>query len=183
MAEEDAEEQEEQAPVAQAPPPSLLRYLPVVLVILLLQAGGAYFLVDLYWLKEEVSAVQDEEGRDRIRVPEGTEPEAAVDLGKFVANARGTRARLLVHATVTLGVAPSGVRSEIQDETNEDRVKDAILAELGNATYEELHSPEGREGVKQKIKNRINAFLYQGEILEVYFGEFYLQAMSGYGKN
>ena len=57
MAEEDAEEQEEQAPQ-----PSLLRYLPIVLVVLLLQAGGAYFLVDFYWLKEEVSAVQDSTG-------------------------------------------------------------------------------------------------------------------------
>jgi flagellar FliL protein len=79
-------------------------------------------------------------------------------------------------------VKPSGVRSEIQSEENQDRIRDAILAELGNATYDDLHAPEGREKVKGKIISRVNEFLYQGEVLEVYFGEFILQAMSGYGK-
>jgi hypothetical protein len=86
VAEEDIEEPGAEggavAPVAQ---PSLLRYLPIVLVILLLQAGGFYFVIDYYLFPEEgVSAVQDEEGRERIRFPEGTEPEGGSIWGSLL---------------------------------------------------------------------------------------------------
>lgn len=184
--EEEAQEEgeEESAPAAVVRParqPSLLRYLPIVLFVMLLQAGGAYFAIEEFLFPGEKTAVEYEEGRPRT-IPEGEDPEAAVDLGEMLANPRGTRARLLVRASVTLGVAPSGVVGEIENEENSDRVRDAVLWELGNATYEDLEMPEGRQKVKDKIKERINDFLYEGQVQKVYFEDFILQAMSGYGK-
>ena len=182
MAEEETEEQSEAAPPARQP--SLLRYLPVVLVVLLLQAGGAYFLIEGYLFPSPdrgAATTQDAEGRPRT-IPEGDEPEASVDLGEFTVNARGTDARLLVRANVTLTLAPSGVKSEIESEQNRDRVKDAVIAALGDATPNYLRTPEGRKTVKQNIKDRLNAFLYEGQVMDVYFGTFILQAMPGYKK-
>ena len=186
MAEEEEEQQGEEEEgeakvVVPAQQPSLLRYLPIVLIVLLMQAGGAYFAINEYLFPEENVAVEDEEGRPRT-IPEGDAPEEGVDLGEMLANPRGTRARLLVRANETLGVAPSGVVDEIENDENSDRVKDAVLWELGNATHEELSYPEGRQLVKDKIKARINEFLYEGQVQKVYFEDFILQAMSGYGK-
>jgi flagellar FliL protein len=185
VAEEEAEEEQEEesapAVVRPAQQPSLLRYLPIVLIVLLLQAGGAYFAIQEFLFPEEKTAVEDEEGRPRT-IPDGEDLEDSVDLGEMLANPRGTRARLLVRANVTLGVAPSGVVGEIENEENTDRVRDAVLWELGNATYEELSTPEGRQIVKDKIKERINDFLYEGQVQKIFFEDFILQAMSGYGK-
>ncbi len=186
MAEEEEpaeEDDEESTPKPSAPKQaSLLRYLPVVLVVLLLQAGGAYYYINQHMFPGEAPiAVEDEAGRQRV-MPEGEEPEASVDLGTIDANPRGTGARLLVRASVTLAVAPSGAASEIENDRNQDRVKDAVLWELGNASYEELSSPEGRDVVKARMKDRVNDYLYEGQVVAVYFGELLLQAMPGYAR-
>jgi flagellar basal body-associated protein FliL len=34
--------------------------------------------------------------------------------------------------------------------------------------------------VKEDIKSRINDFLYEGQVMEVYFSSFYFQANTGY---
>jgi flagellar protein FliL len=185
LAEEEEEGQEEQEEKPKGPPPkpaSLLRYLPIVLVVLLLQAGGAYFYINKYLFPGEgPTAVQDEAGRPRV-MPEGDEPEASVDLGSVDANPRGTGARLLVRTSVTLAVAPSDAAGEIESDQNKDRIRDAVLWELGNATHEELSSPEGRDIVKDRMKNRVNDYLYEGQVVAIYFGDFILQAMPGYGR-
>ena len=182
MAEEEEEEQEEKPKRPAAPPPSLLRYLPVVLILLLLQAVGAYYYVNRYMFPgASPTTVEDDSGRPRT-YPEGDEPESAVDLGYIDANPRETGARFLVRASVTLAVAPSGAAGEIENERNRDRVKDAALWELGNATYEELSTPEGRDKVKERMKDRINDYLYEGQVVGVFFGDFLLQAMPGYGR-
>ena len=180
MAEEEPEESKPVEPVEQR---SLLRYLPLILLVLLLQAGGAYFALERYVFRPEETATvsEDEAGRPRT-IPETDEPETSVDLEPFLVNARGTEARLLVRAEVTLGVAPKGAASEIRSDLNHDRVRDAVISALGNADDDRLHSVEGREKIKEEIKERINAFLYRGQVVQVFFGVFTLQAMPGYKK-
>ncbi len=181
MAEE--EEQEQQQPQA-APPPkpkgSVLRYLPLVIVLLVLQAVGGYFLVRWHLGREVETEVEaDESGRVRT-YPDGDEPESSFDLGRVIANPRTAKARLFIVADVTLAVGPSGAVSEMEDEKNYDRVRDQVVAALSAATHEELRSKEGRDVVKDDIKSRLNDFLYEGQVMEVYFSSFYFQANTGY---
>jgi len=179
LAEEESEEQQENLSGSQ---PSLLRYLPVALLVLLIQAGGAYFLVH-YWLyrsDEGVATVADEEGRTRVEVPEGVEPEGGVELKDVVVNPRDTKSRFLVIADVTLAVWPRDAKGEIEDDKNIDRVRDAVIAGLSNATPDMLRTQEGRKEAKKDIQERINLFLYRGQVIDVYFGRFIQQAMTGY---
>ena len=81
---------------------------------------------------------------------------------------------------VTLAVGPSGVASELEDENNLDRVKDQVVAALSGATPEELRTKEGRDVLKEDIKLRLNDFLYEGQVMDVFFSSFYLQANTGY---
>lgn len=183
MAEEEEDQQEEQAP---APPPkkpgSVLRFLPIVILVLLLQFGGAWYYVEYVLFETEAATQRSETGDDvRPRVfPEGDEPEAAVTLDEFRVNPRDTGARLIVNAEVTLTVGPEGAKEEIESDLVTDRVRDAVIWELGNATAEDLRDSEGRAMVKQRIKDRINDFLYQGQVMEVWFGKLTLQALAGY---
>lgn len=179
MAEEEPEEQQEGL---SGPQPSLLRYLPVVLLVLMIQAGGAYFLIH-YWLyrsDEGVATVADEEGRARVEVPEGVEPEGGLELKDVTVNPRDTKSRFLVTADVTLAVWPKAAKGEMEDDRNIDRVRDAVIAGLSNATPDMLRTQEGREKVKKDIRERINLFLYRGQVIDVYFGRFVQQAMAGY---
>ena len=103
-----------------------------------------------------------------------------MDLGVVIANPRSEGAKILVRAVVTLAVAPDDAKGEIEREQNIDRVKDAVVFELGNASPQMLGNHEGRAQVKDRIKDRINGFLYEGQVVAVYFGEFVLQALAGY---
>ena len=187
MAEEEEEQegQEEGQEQAAAPPPlkpqgSVLRYLPLVIVLLVLQAVGGYFLIRWHLGREvETEVTADESGRVRT-YPDGDEPEASFDLGLVTANPRSAQARLFVNADVTLAVGPSGVVGEIEDMHNIDRVRDQVIAALSGATPEQLRSKEGRDVVKEDIKSRLNDFLYEGQVMEVYFRAFYFQANTRY---
>ena len=185
MAEEGEEEQDQEEreapPSPPGKPPSLLRYLPLVLVILLLQAGLAYFGIDRFLFQPEDSDLIGLEEGERPRViPESNEPEASITIEDIVVNPRSEGARLLLTVDVTLAVAPSGAKDEIEREEVNDRIIDAVAYELSGATPEELNNRDGRDEVKQRLKGRVNELLYEGQVVDVFFGRFILQAMAGY---
>ena len=181
MAEEESEQQAEAKPAEQR---SLLRYLPLVLLVLLLQAGAMYFLIDYRFSSPEdvIATVEDEAGRSHKVAPEGAEPEASVEIKDIIVNPRGTRARYLLTVDVTLAVWPDDAKAEIEEDRNTDRVRDAVIAALGNATPEVLRTQEGREKVKRDMMERINFYLYEGQVVGVYFGKLIQQATVGYRK-
>ena len=81
---------------------------------------------------------------------------------------------------MTVAVGPAAAADEIEMENNLDRVKDQVIAALSGASPQQLRSRSGRETVKDEIKLRLNEFLYDGQVMEVYFPSFYMQANSGY---
>jgi len=182
MAEEEQEEQgeaEAPAPAVPTKQPSLLRYLPIVVILLVLQAVGLYFGIQHYLLQPEGSGLEAGSERPRV-IPESNEPEASIDLGKFVVNPRSDHLRLLLTAEVTLAVSPDDAKSEIEDDAKIDQVKDAIIYELTHATPAELRERDGRDQVKVRMKARVNELLYEGQVVDVYFGSFIMQALPGY---
>jgi len=181
MAEEEDPEEEERAPPA-GTAPSLLRYLPLVLVVLLLQAGAAYYLIDRFLFRPddaELLTAVDEGERPRV-IPESNVPEASVDLGEFVINPRSEGIRMLVTVDVTLAVAPDDAVGEIRSDNKIDQVLDAVHYELAYATPSELGNRDGRSTVKERIKRRVNEVLYEGQVVDVFFGRFIMQALTGY---
>ena len=55
------------------------------------------------------------------------------------------------------------------------QLRDIIIATLSAKTSEELRTPEGKEGLKQELKERINSVLAKGQIARVYFTELAIQ--------
>jgi flagellar FliL protein len=182
VADEPEDQETQAAPPRAAKPVGALRWLPVAVLLLVLQSAGAFYVIQNFLpLGADEAPVQEtEEGRVRV-LPEGDEPEASVDLGEVVANARTDKARLFVVASVTLAVGPKAAAAEIESDETIDRVKDQVIAALSAATPEQLQTVQGRDDVKGDIRSRVNDFLYKGQVIAVYFSSFYLQANTGYG--
>ena len=87
---------------------------------------------------------------------------------------------MLVTADVTLALAPRGVRREVLNEHKNDLIRDAVIYELSYATPQELSSRDGRNFVKTRMKRRINELLYEGQVVDIFFGRFIMQALPGY---
>jgi len=187
MAEEEAEAgAEEEEAAAEAPPapppkqPSLLRYLPIVLIILALQAVGVYMGIEKFLFQRDGAETSGEMGERPRVIPESNEPEDSIDMGQFVTNPRSNHMRLLLTTEVTLAVAPDDAKGEIEDDAKIDQVKDAIIYEFSHATPEELSHRDGRDQVKVRMKGRINELLYEGQVVDIFFSKFILQALPGY---
>ena len=55
------------------------------------------------------------------------------------------------------------------------QLRDIIIATLAAKTSEAVRTPEGKEALKQELKERINSVLAKGQIARVYFTEFAVQ--------
>ena len=56
-----------------------------------------------------------------------------------------------------------------------DQLRDIIIATLSAKTSESIRTPEGKEALKQELKERINSVLAKGQIARVYFTDFAIQ--------
>jgi len=50
-----------------------------------------------------------------------------------------------------------------------------IISTLSAKTSDQLRTPEGKEALKEELKERINSVLAKGQIARVYFTEFAIQ--------
>ena len=55
------------------------------------------------------------------------------------------------------------------------QLRDITIATLAAKTSEDVRTPEGKEALKQELKERINSVLAKGQIARVYFTEFAVQ--------
>jgi flagellar FliL protein len=55
------------------------------------------------------------------------------------------------------------------------QLRDIIIATLSSKSSEQLRTPEGKEALKQELKERINSVLAKGQVARVYFTEFAIQ--------
>ncbi|MGH7441570.1 MAG: flagellar basal body-associated FliL family protein [bacterium] len=55
------------------------------------------------------------------------------------------------------------------------QLQDIIISTLSSKTSADLRTPEGKEALKEELKERINSVLAKGQIARVYFTEFAIQ--------
>lgn len=57
-------------------------------------------------------------------------------------------------------------------ENRKAQIRDIIIIILSSKTYEEVSTREGKENLRNEVKDTINSFLVQGKIAKVFFTEF-----------
>jgi flagellar basal body-associated protein FliL len=50
-----------------------------------------------------------------------------------------------------------------------------VIATLAAKSTADIKTPEGKEGLKQELKERVNSVLAKGQVARVYFTEFAVQ--------
>jgi len=65
----------------------------------------------------------------------------------------------------------------VREELNriEPKVRDFIIIVLSSKTYEQIDNVEGRDFLREEIKNKINSYLTKGQVKNVFFTQFIIQ--------
>ncbi len=95
-----------------------------------------------------------------------------VPLETFLVNVSGSRGRKLVKINMELELNNAEVQEEV--EKIKPKIRDYIIIIASSKTLNEISTKEGKDVLREEIKNQINLFLTKGHIKRVYFTEFLL---------
>jgi flagellar basal body-associated protein FliL len=140
--------------------------LVIASLLVSLAAGGA----SLFFLVNRVGAPKQHIIEPR---PELGKMEK---MGEFMVNLADTEEAHYVRATVELeqnfGSSPE-FGNEVMNRKSQ--LRDVIIQVLSSKISKDLKTPEGKEALKQEVKERINSILSRGQIARTYFTEFAVQ--------
>ncbi len=101
------------------------------------------------------------------------EPESAgkiVPLETFIVNLAGAKGHKVAKVNMELELQGDHAAEEI--EKRKAQIRDIIIILLSSKTYEEVSTRDGKNNLRNEIKDTINSFLVQGKISGVFFTEF-----------
>lgn len=93
-----------------------------------------------------------------------------IKLESFVVNMAGSRGRRIARVTMELDVDNEKVKDEI--ESRHAQIRDIIIIILSSKTLESVSSKEGKDSLREEIRDTVSGFLTKGKIKKVYFTEF-----------
>jgi flagellar FliL protein len=93
-----------------------------------------------------------------------------VPLETFLVNLSGSRGRKLVKINMELEMSSADVQEEV--EKIKPKIRDYIIIIISSKTYAEISTKEGKDALREEIKNQVNLFLTKGQIVKVFFTEF-----------
>jgi flagellar FliL protein len=93
-----------------------------------------------------------------------------IPLETFLVNLSGQRGRKLVKIDMELEVNNDEVQEEI--DQIKPKIRDMIIIILSSKTYAQVSTKEGKETLREEIRDQVNLFLTKGQITKVYFPEF-----------
>ncbi len=174
---------EENAAAAAAPAPSSgggSNKPPVLMIIIAIVnmalVGGVGFM--LFQAKKKEAAEPKIEhvikGEHEAQKSEGHDEKPFIGkvlpLETFIINLAGSKGRRIAKVNMEIEVEGEQIQEEI--EKRKAQVRDIIITLLSNKTFEEVSKREGKDQLRDEIKDTVNAFLTKGKITNVYFTEF-----------
>lgn len=139
----------------------------IIIVVMLMTAGTSYLMVYLFG-GSQTSTVRENE----IKVSQTTKMGPTKSMGEFVVNLTSTRSYRYIKTEVYVELEDEELSEEIDERY--PQLRDAINAILRSQTEEDIKEPE-LVTLKQKILEKINEYLVEGKVKNVYFDEFVIQ--------
>lgn len=167
----------ESAPAPVAPTPSggkpILFIGLAVVNMLVVAAVGA--MIYLNKKKEAAEPKIDHviQGESEALAREKESPEfigKLIPLETFLVNLAGSRGQKLAKINMELEVSNDEVQKEI--EKLKPKIRDIIIITLSSKSYAEVSTKEGKDVLREEIRDQVNLFLTKGQINRVYFTEF-----------
>ena len=153
-----------------------LKWFILLLVLLLLAAGGA----GAYWwfFMRQPAAVTEQPAAGAPPAPAVMADNArsegrVVALPPFLVNLADPAGRRYLKLSMEVEVnAPEAAR---EIESQNAKVRDALILLLSSKPYAELSLPEGKLQLKNEVADRLNQILGAPRVTRVYFTEFVVQ--------
>lgn len=173
MAEEKAEAQGAGAPAGKSSKPTLFILLSIINMAVV---GVVGFM--LYMGKKKEAAEPKVEhvikGEHEAQAEDAKQEmnfvKEMIRLEPFVVNLAGSRGRRLARVTLEFEVDSDKVKDEI--EARSAQIRDIIIIILSSKSYEAVANREGKDALRDEIRDTVSGFLTKGKIRKVYFTEF-----------
>lgn len=149
----------------------VVKMMMILIVLLLIGAGVAYFFTT------NIQGNQGVTDAPAIALDRaGDQPISGiiVDLETFTINLADPGASKFLKMTLSLEIT-SSKKAEAEVTANIPKIRDIIITVVSSRTYEEIRTERGQTIFKNDIKTRINAFLKEGRVINVYKKEFVAQ--------
>lgn len=180
--EESIKKKSDGAEVAQKAPAPKLIYIVLALNLVVLVALAVFVWMNLSKSQDQVSLADIEASKTATGDapvqggPEGAE--AAAGESKFIpesftVNLADSSGAHFAKVDVEIEVDDDRVREEVT--RLKPRIRDFIVVILSSKTYDQIASVDGRDFLREEIRNKINGYLTKGQIKNVYFTQFIIQ--------
>ncbi|MBX3039453.1 MAG: flagellar basal body-associated FliL family protein [Bdellovibrionaceae bacterium] len=93
-----------------------------------------------------------------------------IPLESFLVNLAGSKGRQLQKVNMEFELQGDKTAEEI--EKRKAQIRDIIIITLSAKTYDEVSTREGKDALRNEIKDTVNNFLTTGKIKNVFFTEF-----------
>jgi len=147
--------------------------LIVGIFLVVVGAFGAGFFI--LWSKMSEAIQQSAQAASP---PEAVEQKAAtlgpmIPLGSLTVNLADEGGKRYLRVAIELEIESEKLTEEINKRL--PQVKDTILTILPTKRFEEIHSAEGKQQLRDGIMGRLNPTLASAKITNIYFTEFVVQ--------
>lgn len=176
MAEQNAAPKEAAAAAPSGGSNKTQMFLMVLVIVNMVAVGAVGFLLWKNKQKEAAEPTIDHviKGEHDTQLKESKEANLArkpvVPLETFIVNLAGSRGRRVAKVNIEFEVSVPLVQAEL--DQRKAQVRDIVIILLSGKTYEQIEKPEGRNQLRDEIKDTVNAFLTQGKIENVFFTDF-----------
>ena len=170
---------EEKAPeVASAAPsqpsggkPMLFIALAVVNMLVVVGLGVMIYLNK----KKEAAQIKIDdviqgEHEAQIKDKESVEIGKLIPLETFLVNLARSQGDRLVKINMEIEASNDDVVKEI--DKLKPKIRDIIIIIVSSKTYNQVSTKEGKDSLREEIRDQVNLFLTKGQIKRVYFTEF-----------
>jgi flagellar FliL protein len=176
VAEDNAAKEAAAAPPAQSSGNKAPILLIALAVINMLVVAGVGFMLVKGKQKENAEPKIDHviKGEAEAQKKDATEEKVTIGrvipLETFIINLSGSKGRRIAKVNMEMELQGEDVQTEI--DRRKAQIRDIIIIILSSKTYDEVSNREGKDLLKNEIKDTLNAFLTKGKIVNVYFTEF-----------
>lgn len=189
--EADAVTKKDAAPAGGGPNQKLIMIVlvlnAVVLIVLALVVWKSYVssssqvsLADIAAPKDGSHAEEKKEGHGEEGGGHGKEGKKEAKEGEdnfiyesFTVNLADSRGSHFAKVDVAIEVDDAFVKDDLKNLR--PKIRDFINVVLSSKTYEQIESTDGREFLREEIRNKVNGYLSRGQIKNVFFTGFIVQ--------
>jgi flagellar protein FliL len=106
---------------------------------------------------------------DHVEAEKTPEVGKVIPLETFIVNLAGSKGRKVLKVNMELEVKGQEIIQEI--DNRKAQIRDFIIIILSSKSYDEVSTKEGKDALRNEIKDNVNSFLSKGKIVNVYFTE------------